>query len=189
MLFRIWSALLCLLALGLFAFIATQAQGACSSAWDDTFRKANRTLMPAPLKGEWRWHKDQALIESDCRPDVCSHVGACGLLQVMPGTWRDLERQARTSGSVFEPKLNIILATRYSAWLSRQWLGRPRTAWEIWELQLGRVQRRPSARARQSSRLRRGPDMGWIAPCLPDVTGRHSAETIGYVRKANRLRR
>ena len=178
---------------GVAALILLLAPGAraaplCPNTWDDTFRSSNRLFMPAPLKGYWRWHKDQAWIESNCRPRVCSHVGACGLLQIMPGTWKDLARQARASGSVFEPKLNIILSTRYAAWCSRQWLGRPRTAWEVWELQLA-CYNAGIGHILNAQRLC-GAARTWagIVPCLPQVTGRHAAETRGYVAKANRLR-
>ena len=176
------------LALAIAGDAAAASSEACPDVWNDTFRKSNRLLMPAPLKGMWGWHRDQAWVESKCRPDVCSQVGACGLLQVMPGTWKDLERQARKHGSVFEPRLNIILATRYSAWLSRQWLGRPRTAWEVWELQLAAYN--AGLRHILDAQAKCAGARTWdgIAPCLPAITGRHSKETIGYVAKARRLR-
>ena len=103
----------------------------CPSAWDDTFRSATRLFMPTALKGQWLRVKATALVESSCRPNVCSHAGACGVLQLMRGTWQDQMRAYGQSGSVFEPKLNIILGVRYLGWLCGQFARRGRGADEI----------------------------------------------------------
>ena len=39
---------------------------------------------------DWRQFKAQAMTESAMRPRVCSAAGACGLMQIMPATARDL---------------------------------------------------------------------------------------------------
>ena len=97
--------------------------------------KPPRTFMPAPVKRHWKWVKAQTIVESACRPDVCSHVGACGLLQIMSPTWKELTgREPGTS--IFQPKLNIVQGTRYQAWQVGQWLGRPRSPAELYELGL-----------------------------------------------------
>lgn len=181
--------------LGLALFLGTAAgearaaaSDACPRAWNDTFRSANRTFMPPPLRGRWTWNRDQAWTESNCRPRVCSQVGACGVLQLMPGTWRDMTAAAKASGSVFEPRLNIVLGVKYMGWQCRQWLGRPRTAPEIFALcaaaynaGLGHILK---------AQTLCGGARTWpgVAECLPDVTGHHSKETIDYVRRIEALR-
>ena len=91
--------------------------------------------MPSGLQSKWRWLRAQARVESACRPSVCSEVKACGLLQIMPDTWRDLTgREPGTS--IFQPKLNIVYGAKYQAWQAKQWLGRKRMPVEAYELGL-----------------------------------------------------
>ena len=167
---------------------ASPAAEVCPHAWDKTFRKSNRLFMPAPLRGHWRWHRDQAVVESGCRPRVCSQVGACGVLQIMPGTWEDLTRGARQTGSVFAPKMNIIVGVRYMAWQTRQWLGRPRSASELFAL--GAAGYNAGLGHVLKAQARCGGARTWpeIAPCLPAITGEHSRETIQYIERIEALR-
>ena len=61
--------------------------------------------------------KMRALIraESNWRIDVCSHVGACGLGQLMPKTAEHLGVT-----DVFDPEQNLKAAVQYLAWNTRQ---------------------------------------------------------------------
>ena len=100
------------------SLFVTSANAACSRTWDKDFRAATRTFMPSGLQSKWRWVRAQARVESACRPTVCSEVGACGLLQIMPDTWRDLTgREPGTS--IFQPKLNIVYGAKYQAWQAK----------------------------------------------------------------------
>lgn len=173
----------------LFIVIAQpHAEAGCTAAWNDDFRKAARTFMPAPVKRHWKWVKAQTIVESSCRADVCSHVGACGALQIMPDTWRELT--GRDPGtSIFQPKLNIVNGTRYQAWQVRQWLGRPRSPVELYELALGGYNAGLGhilEAQRRCGGARTWPD---IAVCLPVVTGEHATETRNYVRRWHRWRK
>lgn len=173
---------------GLLFLVAQPAQAGCSPSWDRDFRKATRTFMPAPVKRHWKWVKAQTIVESACRPEVCSHVGACGLLQVMPGTWKDLTgREPGTS--IFEPKLNLIQGTRYQAWQVGQWLGRPRSPAELYELGmagynagLGHILKAQAACG--GARTWEG-----VKPCLPGITGKNARETFGYIERHRRWRK
>jgi soluble lytic murein transglycosylase len=57
--------------------------------------------------------------ESAFNPQARSHAGALGLMQLMPGTARDMARQVgvtlRSNDAVFEPTTNIELGSRYLA--------------------------------------------------------------------------
>ena len=53
--------------------------------------------------------------ESNWRIDVCSHVGACGLGQLMPKTAEHLGVT-----DVFDPEQNLKAAVQYLAWNTRQ---------------------------------------------------------------------
>lgn len=180
---------LAVIAVAALALFAGPASAGCTAAWDRDFRKATRTFMPAPVKRHWKYLKAQTIVESACRPDVCSQVGACGLLQVMPQTWRDITgREPGTS--IFQPKMNIVAGARYQAWQVGQWLGRPRTPVELYENGLcgfnGGLKWCLEAQALC------GGARTWagIKPCLPLVKAeRHARETIQYVERWNRWRK
>lgn len=65
--------------------------------------------------------------ESAFNPRAQSHAGAQGLMQLMPGTARDMARQAglRLNGNdaVFEPGTNIELGSRYMANMLQRYAG------------------------------------------------------------------
>ena len=69
--------------------------------------------------------KAQMIIESGCRPMVCSSAGACGLMQLLPGTARDLHVRDR-----FDPIQNLRAGAKYEAWQEKQWARHGRTRCE-----------------------------------------------------------
>ncbi len=55
--------------------------------------------------------------ESGFRPDVVSHRGAVGLMQVLPGTAGWIRRQTGIRGAITSPAANIALGTWYLGYL------------------------------------------------------------------------
>lgn len=173
-----------LLAGALAILCAAPAGADCPMEWDGTFRAATQRFMPALLKDDWKLLKAQALTESGCRADVCSDAHACGVLQLLEGTWEDL----RAGGSIFDPKMNILYGVKYMGWQSRQWLGRDRESRGVFSLAaagynagLGHILAAQAA----CGGVR---DWGEIRACLPEITGRNSRETIEYVDRIYRWR-
>lgn len=180
---------------------AKAMKSGCPVAHNKTFLGATRMFMPPALKTKWLWVRDVADVESNCREKVCSHVGACGVMQVMDFTWNDLVRASkrtdtpkwrkllRQSGvshatgkpSIFDAKYNIIFGTRYLGGICKRWSGRDRMPNEIFDVctawyNSGEAHGIKAQTLCNDERL-------WdnIKPCLPQVTGRHSTETINYV--------
>ncbi len=71
------------LAFGL-CVIGSRAVGAPLDRYDDDFRIQSRLVFG--YSQDWRWFKAQGMTESKLDPLVCSQVGACGVMQFMPGT-------------------------------------------------------------------------------------------------------
>jgi membrane-bound lytic murein transglycosylase F len=71
------------LVFGLF-FLMGRAVAAPLDRYDDPFRKWSRYHFGYAY--DWRVFKAQGMTESGLDPSACSPVGACGLMQFMPGT-------------------------------------------------------------------------------------------------------
>ncbi|MBX3447529.1 MAG: transglycosylase SLT domain-containing protein [Parvibaculaceae bacterium] len=127
--------------------------------------------------------KAQLWQESRLDPAAVSPAGAAGVAQFMPATWADVVRELRLprSASRHEASLAIEAGAYYMARLRRSWSSprpqaeRHRLAQASYNAGLGNILR--------AQKLCGGARL-WdeISPCLPRITGRHSKETIDYVR-------
>lgn len=99
--------------LGVF-LLAGRAIGAPADRYDASFRKAAR--LHFGYRYDWRYFKAQGMTESGLRPEVCSHAGACGLMQFMPGTALAMGLSNR-----FNAKQSIRKGVAYDKQLWRQW--------------------------------------------------------------------
>lgn len=61
--------------------------------------------------------------ESSFMPDANSGVGARGLMQIMPGTAKQLDRKKVSVSNLFNAQYNIKLGTKYLKQLSDQYMG------------------------------------------------------------------
>ena len=74
----------------------------------------------------WRLLYELAFAESSFRPNVQSHVGAIGLLQVMPATYQEIQQHlADLSDNLADPSDNIragafYLRTQYNIWQAQR---------------------------------------------------------------------
>lgn len=130
----------------------------------------------------WKLWKAQLYQESNLRPEVCSQVGACGLAQFMPGTWKEAVRNMGLSPAA-SPHDDIAIAA--GAW----YMAKQRAAWKA---KRSTLQKHDLALASYNAGLgnilkaqaRCGNARLWpaVAVCLPAVTGaRNARETTGYV--------
>ena len=62
---------------------------------------------------DWRYFKAQGVTESGLRPEACSAVGACGVMQLMPGTARHLAGHRLSQDALEDPATNLALGQRY----------------------------------------------------------------------------
>ncbi len=99
----------------------SNAHAANPQRYDSQFRKAVKLRFGYAV--DWRYFKAQAMTESNLNPAVCSPVGACGLMQFMPGTWPAYGGMA----SRFDAKASIYAGAHYMRRLWRIYnaTGRP----------------------------------------------------------------
>jgi membrane-bound lytic murein transglycosylase F len=136
---------------------------------------------------DWRLVKAMCYQESLLNKMAVSHVGAEGLCQVMPNTFRFMTNKLNMNGArPFEAKDNIYVGVAYLAWIRDQWSSK-RTNWQRMELTfasynagLGNVLK---------AQKKCGNSLVWsvIRSCMIKVTGPdNSKQTLTYVTKIQR---
>jgi soluble lytic murein transglycosylase-like protein len=117
--------------------------------------------------------------ESLCDPSAVSPVGAAGLPQFMPATWREAQAHFGIRASPHDD-----IAIEAGAWyMMRQmavWRA-PRPMLERWRLALASYNAGAGNIIRAQAECAGARDWDAILPCLPDVTGHHARETTAYV--------
>lgn len=159
---------------------ASSSASSFRSDWDREFKTSTQTFLPVGI--DWRLLKALCIQESQLNPLAVSPAGASGLCQFMPGTWSEVSRALDLRpGDIWIPEASIRAAGFYLGRLHRTWhaerplMDRHMLAMASYNAGAGHLI--------QAQRICGGGNLyAQIIPCLPQVTGRHSAETIGYVR-------
>lgn len=148
--------------------------------WDDDFQDATEIFLPPGT--DWLLLKAQCYQESRLDPFAVSPVGASGLCQFMPGTWREAESAIGvTPDDVWIPEASIRAAAWYMGRLHRTWSA-PRPDMDRWMLAAASYNA-GAGHLIKAQRACGGPNRyREIVACLPQITGHHSKETKGYVR-------
>lgn len=147
------------------------------SQYDALFEAYASAYLPGV---DWQLLKAQCYQESLLQPRAISPVGARGLCQFMPATWRDMQRQLGISAGPFNEAANIRAAAYYMRQLRNGWSS-PRPERDRHNLAMA------SYNAGFGNLLKAQAECGnpalydQIIICLPDITGHHSQETITYV--------
>ena len=88
--------------------------------FDESFRKYSKRFFGAGF--DWRLFKAQAMAESQLDPKAHSAVGARGLMQLMPSTFREIQSRNPDFASIDDPEWNIAAGIQYN-----------RTLWNLWK--------------------------------------------------------
>lgn len=153
------------------------------SKYDDNIKEAAELYMP---QAPWLMWKAQLWQESRLDPFAVSPVGARGLAQIMPGTFDEITRGI--GAGVVSP-FDAEWAIKMGAWYMRKQIkgwSAPRPYTDRHNLAMA------SYNAGMGNILKAQKACGGknlydeIIACLPQITGRHSKETINYVRLTNK---
>ena len=112
---------LVLMATALFALDTSSSAFAqtVTDRYDETFRKyAQRFFGPGY---DWRIFKAQAMAESNIDMNAKSWVGARGIMQLMPSTFREIRSKNPEIVSINKPEWNIAAGVYYDRQLYLQW--------------------------------------------------------------------
>ena len=151
--------------------------------YDQTFRKYSKRYFGVGY--DWRIFKAQALAESEMNPNARSWVGARGLMQLMPSTYKDIQSRAGL-GSIDDPEWNIAAGIMHDRSLWRRWerdsiaTDRREFMFASYNAGEGTIMNAQRACVARSLDRRAWSSVETVAPEVPRWRYR---ETLGYVRK------
>ena len=156
-----------------------------NSRYDDSFVKYTKQYFGPGF--DWRWFKAQGFAESRLDPTARSWVGARGLMQLMPTTYREIVSQNPDFGPIDKPEWNIAAGIYYN-----------RRLWDFWHLvpyderrnfmfASYNAGRGPIIKAYNIVTSRWPADTTWanVVKVAPTIHPWRYTETVGYVRRIN----
>lgn len=131
---------------------------------------------------DWLLWKAQIKQESSFNCNATSPVGAQGCAQIMPATMRDISRLSGILGSAYDPEIGIAAGAFYMA-QQRAIFRAPRPDFERHNLAMAAYNAGAGSIIKAQKLAGNPPEWQPVADKLHLVTGRHSHETIGYVKR------
>ena len=164
---------------------AASAQGKRDvDRYDQSFRKYSKRYFGVGF--DWRVFKAQAMAESQMNPNARSWVGARGLMQLMPSTFKDIQSNASGFGSIDDPEWNIAAGILHDRDMWRRWArdsiesDRREFMFASYNAGEGTIMNAQRACVARSLDQRAWRSVETVAPEVPRWRYR---ETLGYVRK------
>jgi membrane-bound lytic murein transglycosylase F len=155
--------------------------------YDDTFRKyAQRFFGPGY---DWRIFKAQAMAESNISMNAKSWVGARGIMQLMPRTFKEIQSKNPEMVVIDKPEWNIAAGIYYDRQLWSQWgTGSGESDRKHFMFASYNAGRRTLLRAQSLARTRRLDPNVWpsIRSVAPEVPKWRHEETLTYVEKIDK---
>lgn len=90
-----------------------------TDAYDRHFRKYSKRYF-GPLF-DWHWFKAQAIAESGLDENARSHVGAVGIMQIMPATFEEITDTNPHFAELQSPRWNIAAGIYYDRLMYRKY--------------------------------------------------------------------
>ena len=97
----------------------TPPQWTRTTRYDELFRKYTRQYFGPGF--DWKIFKAQAMAESNLSANAKSWVGARGLMQLMPATYREIQTKNPELGTIDDPRWNIAAGIFYDKRLYDAW--------------------------------------------------------------------
>ncbi|MDM8515238.1 transglycosylase SLT domain-containing protein [Desulfobacterales bacterium HSG16] len=142
---------------------------------------------------DWRFFKAQAIAESRLKQDARSHVGAVGVMQIMPRTFKEIKKKnSAIKGGLLKAKWNIAAGIWYDRTLwkiftaRRPFQDRVKFMFGSYNAGKGTIIKAQKKAAKKGL----NPNL-WqsIESVLPEITGRRSLETLKYIKKIQIIKR
>ncbi len=153
--------------------------------FDPLFKKYSKRYFGAGF--DWHFFKAQAVAESRLMTEAKSHVGAIGIMQIMPKTFSEIKKRNKSvKGSSMQPKWNISAGIYYDRQIwnlfkaKRPFQDRIDFMFASYNAGKGNI-----IKAQKIAKKKGLNENIWssIEKTLPMITHQHSKETIGYIKK------
>jgi len=151
--------------------------------YDRHFKKYSKHYFGAGF--DWRWFKAQGIAESGLEPNAKSSVGALGVMQIMPATYKEIREANPHFRGIDDPKWNIAAGIYYDRQLYRRWSkyieGRERLAFTFgsYNAGFGNVRKAYRKATKKEGEVQRWEQVAGFAP----------GQTRHYVRRIHKLMR
>lgn len=160
------------------------------SKYDTHFKKYTKRFFGPGFN--WHHFKAQAVAESRLIKNATSKVGAKGIMQIMPETFKEIKRKSRDlKGSRGHPKWNIAAGIWYNRSLWKMWKAE-RPLQDRLDFMFGSYNAGKGniLKAQKIAKKQNMDPNSWksIVKTLSRITGKHSTETIGYVDKIKHIK-
>ncbi len=155
-----------------------------SERYDETFRKYTKRYFGPGY--DWRLFKAQGMAESNLDPNARSWVGAQGVMQLMPSTFKQVRSQQPELRSIANPDMNIGAGIMYDRSLWNLWAadsvdaGRENFMFASYNAGRRTILNAQAVARRESLDVRNWQHITQVAPRVP--RWRH-VETLGYVER------
>ncbi len=157
---------------------------ASADLYDDAFRKQTKRQFGPGF--DWRIFKAQGMAESNLDSTATSRVGARGVMQLMPGTFREIASRNPELERIDNPEMNIAAGIAYDRQLWVRWekdsVNADLARFVFASYNAGRT---TMLHAQQSARAAALDPRQWrnIETVAPQVPRWGHVETLGYVRR------
>ena len=158
--------------------------------YDEYFSKYSKRYFGVNF--DWLYFKAQAVAESRLKAKAKSRVGAVGVMQIMPKTFKEISRKNPSiKGTREQPRWNISAGIYYNRMIWKAWKA-DRSFQDRINFMFGSYNAgKGNILKAQRIAKKKGLNMNlWqsIEQTLPKVTGKRSEETLGYIRKINNIK-
>lgn len=99
--------------------LPAQTKARTRDDYDDVFRKYSKRFFGPGF--DWQLFKAQGMAESNLVPDAKSHVGARGIMQLMPSTYKAIQTNNPELKAIDDPESNIAAGILYNRDLWRRY--------------------------------------------------------------------
>lgn len=162
---------------------ATFARGV-TDRYDETFRKYSKRFFSVAF--DWRVFKAQGMAESNLEMNAKSWVGAKGIMQLMPMTFREIQSKNPEIKAINHPEWNIAAGIYYNRQLWTQWEEDvDRTDHHRFMFSSYNAGRGTLLRAQKVALAKALDPMFWLSirTVAPDVPNWRHQETLGYIER------
>jgi membrane-bound lytic murein transglycosylase F len=154
-----------------------------SAKYDPVFRKYSKRYFGPAF--DWKYFKAQGFAESGLNPTAKSWVGARGVMQLMPSTYKEIASRRPEFGTIDQPEWNIAAGIMHDRYLWGLWARnvpddeRHRFMFASYNAGEGTINR-----AFGVAKSKVGPP-AWksVEQVAPTITRWRYTETLGYVRR------